>query len=80
MTSPAFFSVVSRFVLQFQKLGTIPNSRKGSEYADKKQMLELLGGKAVKENQILGGGVRACVFSHVALGSDHVEMCLGCFH
>ena len=61
MTSPAFFSVVSRFVLQFQKLGAIPYSQKGSVSTQtKKQMLELLGGKAVKEKPDIGGGARVC--------------------
>ena len=61
MTSPAFFSVVSRFVLQFQKLGTIPNSQKGSVSTPTKNILELLGGKAGKEEPDIGGVACVCV-------------------
>ena len=66
VTSPAFFSVVSRLVLQFQKLGTIPNSQKGSVSTQtKKRMLELLGGKAAKERPDILVEVRPCVFCHM---------------
>jgi hypothetical protein len=41
-TSPAFFSVVSWFVLQFQKLGTNANSQKGRVSAAQTKTIKML--------------------------------------